>query len=136
VPGTRLTDVETVHEAGSWLFTVEDAYGVEQEVLLVPCEDGVEAWHNRCTHEPQRFDVGRGAAIRDGELICPRHGSTFDACTGHCDNGDAAGTDLPSVEVRAVDGDVYLTDDDATFSHAGGVDDGDDGPSSTSHVSF
>lgn len=45
-------------------------------------------------HEPdQRLDreIGTGAAMREGQLICPRHGSMFDAETGYCDNGDAKG---------------------------------------------
>ena len=130
---TRLTTVETVHEEGSWLFTIRDEYGELEEALLVPCEDGVEAWINRCTHEPQRLDTGRGAAIRDGLLICPRHGSMFDTCSGDCDNGDAAGTTLPGVSVTTNRGDVFLTDDDVSFEHEGGIDDGD-GPSSTSHL--
>jgi nitrite reductase/ring-hydroxylating ferredoxin subunit len=144
---TRLTSVETVHEDGSWLFTVRDRHGERDEVLLVPCdaderrgtdppENGVEAWVNRCTHEAQRLDRGFGAAIRDGEVVCPKHGSMFDACSGHCDNGDAAGTTLVSVDVAVVDGDVFLVDDDARFLHAGGIDDGDDGPASTSHLGF
>lgn len=135
----ELVAVETVHEEGSWLFTVEDDYGVPQEVVLVPCEDGVSAWLNRCTHEPQRLDRGFGVAMREGEIVCPRHGSTFDACSGFCENGDAAGTTLPSVDVAVADGAVYLTDGVYSFSHAGGEDaegDGDDGPSSTSHLSF
>lgn len=47
-------------------------------------------------------------------------GSLFDACDGSCDNGEAAGTTLPSVEISETHGDVFLTDDD--------------GPSSTSHL--
>lgn len=130
---TRLTSVEQVREEGSFLFTVEDANGVADEVVLVPCEDGVEAWTNRCTHEAQRFDTGRGVPMREGEIICPRHGSFFDACSGHCDNGEAAGTDLPSVSVAVNRGDVFLTDDEATYLHDGGIDD-EGGPSSTSHL--
>ena len=138
---SRLTTVETVHEERSWLFTVEDERGEREEVILVPCDGGVEAWVNRCTHQSQRLDTGRGAAIREGQVICPRHGSMFDACTGYCDNGEAADTTLPSVEVTVEDGVVYLTDD-ATFCHEGGInagpdeDDGDGGPASTSHISF
>ncbi len=147
----ELTTVETVHEEGSWLFTVRNQYGEQEEIILVPCEDGgeqrsagsrpqaddsVAAWLNRCTHEAQRFDTGRGVAMRDGQLICPRHGSMFDACSGDCDNGDAAGTTLPSVDITVSgDGIVYLTDDELTFVHEGGVDE-DDGPGSTSHISF
>ncbi|MFB6174312.1 MAG: Rieske (2Fe-2S) protein [Halobacteriales archaeon] len=131
---TRLTGVGTVEEEGSWLFTARGPHG-EEEVLLVPCDGGVEAWVNRCTHEAQRLDTGRGAAIRDGEIICPRHGSMFDACTGDCDNGEAAGTTLPGVGVAVEDGAVYLVDGDYEFRHEGGIDD-DGGPSSTSHVGF
>ena len=139
--GTRLTTVETVHEEGSWLFTVRDEYGEADEAILVPCDDGVEGWMNRCPHEAQRLDVGRGAAIRNSEIVCPRHGSTFDSCAGDCDNGPAADTRLVSVDVTVEDGEVYLTDRAMTFAHDGGLeagdeDDGDDTPSSTSHIGF
>ncbi|MFC4543317.1 Rieske (2Fe-2S) protein [Halosolutus amylolyticus] len=169
---TELTTVETVHEEGSWLFTIWDRYGNQDEVILVPCEDGVEqnsiasqrgnsaddsaeqnstssrpatdegveAWINRCTHEAQRFDTGRGVAMRDGRIICPKHGSLFDACTGYCDNGKAADTTLPPIDIAVEDGTVYLTDDEVSFAHAGAIgadeDDDDDGPASTSHLSF
>jgi len=153
--GTRLTTVETVRENRSWLFTVRDQYGEPDEVILVPCENGidrdsargrsgagdgiaVEAWINRCTHESQRLDTGRGAAMRDGRIICPKHGSMFDACSGYCDNGEAADTTLPSVDVTVEDGVVYLTDDTFSFAHEGEIDedDEDDGPASTSHLGF
>ena len=42
-------------------------------------------------------------------------------CEGDCDNGEAAGTTLPSVDIAERHGTVFLTDDD-------------DGPSSTSHL--
>ncbi|AGB30882.1 Rieske iron-sulfur domain protein [Natrinema pellirubrum DSM 15624] len=136
--GTRLTTVETVHENRSWLFTVRDQYGEPDEAILVPCEEGVEAWINRCTHEAQRLDTGRGVAMRDGQLICPKHGSMFDSCSGYCDNGEAADTTLPAVDVTVEDGVVYLTDDGFSFASEGEIDDEDedDGPSSTSHIGF
>lgn len=135
----ELAAVETVHEEGSWLFTATDANGNEEEVILVPCEDGVEAWVNSCTHEAQRLDRGRGAAMRDGEIVCPKHGSMFDACSGYCDNGEAADTTLVDVDVTVEGGTAYLDDPTYTFAHEGGMnagDDGDEGPSSTSHLSF
>lgn len=131
----ELVSVERVHEDGSWLFTAEDPYGSLEEVVLVPCDDGVAAWVNRCTHEAQRFDTGRGVPMRDGQLVCPKHGSLFDACEGDCDNGEAAGTTLPGVSVATNRGTVVLTDDDYTFHHEGGIDD-DEGPDSTSHLSL
>ncbi|MFD1562728.1 Rieske (2Fe-2S) protein [Haloarchaeobius amylolyticus] len=151
---TRLTTVETVHEKRSWRFTVRDQSGEPEEVILVPCGDGVEhgstgsrpaadsvkAWINRCTHEAQRFDTGRGVAMRNGQIICPRHGSMFDSCSGYCDNGEAADTTLPSIDISVDDGVVYLIDDEVRFVHEGGIDDGDDdddgSPTSTSHIGF
>ena len=137
VDGTRIADVEDVPDVGSYLFTAEDGFTNEQEVILVRCDEepGVEAWVNNCTHEDQRFDRGSGAPMRDGQIICPRHGSMFDACSGGCDNGEAAGTTLPSVEIAVESGEVFLTDDSYTYLHEGGIEEGD-GPGSTSHIGF
>jgi nitrite reductase/ring-hydroxylating ferredoxin subunit len=148
--GARLTTVEDVREDGSFLFTATNSFDMDEEIIVVPCDDevaadggepvdgegGVAAWINRCTHEAQRFDTGRGVPMRDGEIICPKHGSMFDACSGECDNGEAAGTTLPDVDVAVEDGTVYLVDEEYVFEHEGGIDDGEDGPSSTSHVGF
>lgn len=57
----------------------------------------------------------------------------FDACSGDCDEGEAAGTTLTAVDVAVADGAVHLTDDAWRYRHDGGVDDSDP---STSHVGF
>jgi nitrite reductase/ring-hydroxylating ferredoxin subunit len=137
---TRLTSLDSVPERGSWLFTVRQ-HGGDEEYILVRCDDErgpVRAFRNVCTHEPERFDRGNGhgAAMRDGEIICPRHGSSFDTCSGHCDNGDARDTTLPSIDIEVEGEDIYLVDDSATFRHEGPKDDDDDMPSSTSHLGF
>ena len=138
----RLTTVETVRERGSWAFTAREG-DADSEVFLVPCADGsadrpVRAWVNRCTREDQqlqREDVG--AVTRGGPVVCPTHGSAFDACEGSCDDGEAAGTTLHSVDIEVRDGAVSLTDDDLTYPCEGlPDDDGDDGPSSSSHLTF
>jgi nitrite reductase/ring-hydroxylating ferredoxin subunit len=129
--------VGDVPDLGSYLFTVREPNGREEEVILVRTDDGIAAWKNFCMHEPdQRLDrgVGSGAAMRDGEIVCPRHGSTFDAETGYCDNGKAAGQSLVPVDVTVVDDTVYLTADDLAYLHEGGIE--DDLPGSTSHISF
>lgn len=139
---TRVTDVTEVPEMGSYLFTVRERDGSEEEVILVRCagaEGPVQAWKNFCQHETdQRLDrgVGNGAVMRDGGVVCPKHGSVFDSCSGYCDNGKAAGSTLVEVDVEVEDGTVYLTDDDLTFRHEGGIDDDDDMPSSSSHLTF
>lgn len=136
---TKLTTVETVRERGSYLCTVTDPRGDPEEVVVLPCEDGVAAWVNTCTHEYQRLDRGDdvGAAVRDGGVVCPKHGSIFDTCDGSCDNGPAAGSPLVGVEITVNRGDVFLTDDDYSFRHEGEIEDDDEGgPASTSHLRF
>ncbi|WP_323676108.1 Rieske 2Fe-2S domain-containing protein [Halorubellus sp. PRR65] len=140
---TRVTSVESVHEDGSYLFAVRDSYGDDGEVVVVvPCEDGVAAFRNYCVHESdQRLArEGVGAVVRDGGMICPRHGSTFDTCSGDCDNGKAEGMTLADVDVVVEDGQVYLVDDSLTYLYEGpvqgGDDDGDEMPSSTSHINL
>lgn len=136
--GTAIVDIAALSETGTHLFTVEEPTGREEEVLVVMTDDGVAAWKNFCMHEPdQRLHRGEGigAAMRDGQIICPRHGSMFDASVGDCSNGPAAGQSLVPVSVAVDDGTVYLTADQLTYRHAGGIDD-DDLPDSTSHLSF
>ena len=147
--GYRLTTVETVREEGSWAFTAREG-GEDREVFLVPCADEpdeadgsadqpVRAWINRCTHEEQRLHrEGVGAVTRGGSVVCPKHGSAFDSCEGSCDNGEAAGTTLRSIDVEVRDGAVFLVDDDLTYLYEGlPDDDGDDeGPASSSHLTF
>jgi nitrite reductase/ring-hydroxylating ferredoxin subunit len=139
---TRLASVDDVPTNGSFLFTVREHDGEKEEVILVRCasdesEKVVRAWRNFCQHETdQRLDRGFGAAVREGEVVCPKHGSMFDTCTGYCDNGEAADSYLSAVDVEVDNGVVYLTDPAVRYSHDGGIDDGDDGPSSTSHLSF
>jgi nitrite reductase/ring-hydroxylating ferredoxin subunit len=134
---TLLTSVDDVPEQGSYLFTVREPDGETEEVILVRFSDGVSAWKNFCQHETdQRFDRGRGAATRDDGIICPKHGSIFDAESGYCDNGKAAGSTLVEVEITVQRGQVYLTDDDLEFLHEGGIDDDDGMPDSTSHLGF
>jgi nitrite reductase/ring-hydroxylating ferredoxin subunit len=143
----QVTTTDEIPEHGSFLFTVEEPSGREEEVVLVHAsqseaeasDDGIAAWKNFCMHEPdQRLDTGRegGAAMRDGEIICPRHGSMFDATTGYCDNGEARGQTLVEVDVTVRHGTVFLTDDALEFAHVGGIDEDDGLPDSTSHIGF
>ena len=138
-----MADVSEVPEVGSYLFTVRERGGGEEEVILVRCGDEgdpVKAWKNFCQHETdQRLDrgVGNGVVMRGGGVVCPKHGSVFDSCSGYCDNGEAAGSTLAGVDIDVEDGTVYLTEDELTFRHEGGIDDDDDDvPGSSSHLRF
>ncbi|EJN57009.1 Rieske (2Fe-2S) protein [Halogranum rubrum] len=135
---TRVTELSELSAGESVLITVREADGSEEEVIVVRTDECVAGWKNFCQHETdQRLDRGFGAAIRDGEIVCPKHGSMFDGCTGYCDNGEAAESTLVAVDVDVRDGVVYLTDDQCEYLHEGGIDDDDDDmPSSSSHLTF
>ena len=97
---TLVASTDEIPAVGSYLLTVREPDGSLEEVILLDLEDGVSAWKNYCQHETdQRFDRGDGAATRDDQIICPKHGSMFDAETGYCDNGKAAGSTLVEVDV-------------------------------------
>lgn len=134
---TRVTKLSELSAGESLLITVREADGSKEEVIVTRTDECVAAWKNFCQHETdQRLDRGFGAAIRDGEIVCPKHGSMFDGCTGYCDNGEAAESTLVSVDVDVRDGVVYLTDDRCEYLHEGGIDDDDDTTSSSSHLTF
>lgn len=130
-PETAVAEGAVVDDAG------DDSTDSEADSSLPVA---VEAWINRCPHEDQRLDrgTGAGAAMRDGQIICPKHGSMFDSCSGYCDNGQAKGTELVPLDVEIEDGAVWLTDNDYRFDSIGGLDDDDDDemPDSTSHIGF
>ena len=133
---TLLTPIDEIPSDGSYLVTVEEDHGGKQEVILVTVEGGVRAWKNFCLHETdQRLDRGDGVVRRENQVVCPRHGSTFDVATGQCEHGPAAGTVLVSVDIAVRHGQVYLTDDGLEYLHDGGIDEDSD-PESSSHLRF
>jgi nitrite reductase/ring-hydroxylating ferredoxin subunit len=137
---TKVADVEDVPEDGGYLFTVTERDGSLEEAFLVRTPEGIEGWKNFCQHETDQrlYRDGVGLVMRDTDVICPKHGSTFDVCTGYCDNGDAKGSTLVTVDVAVEGGAVYLDDREVEYLYDGGIrrddDDGDDGPSSSSHL--
>jgi nitrite reductase/ring-hydroxylating ferredoxin subunit len=121
----RIAPLSDVPEDGTLLFTVREGFD-EREVVLVRLADGVAAWENYCQHWTDvRFDKGSGGMVRNGELVCQKHGATFETDTGYCDFGPCEGAYLDRVAVAVHDGDVYLTDEDYEFDSLGPSEDAD-----------
>ena len=115
----RIAPAEDVPEDGSLLFTIRDGFDREEAILLDLVDD-IVALKNYCPHWTDiRFDTGSGATIRDEELVCTKHGATFETESGFCTHGPCEGATVESVEVAVHDGAVYLTDDDYVFEHRG-----------------
>jgi Rieske Fe-S protein len=76
----------------------------DAQVVLTRGTDGtVHAFSAVCTH--QGCPV---ASVKEGEILCPCHGSRFDATTGAVVTGPARRS-LPVIPVVVRDGGVYTT---------------------------
>jgi nitrite reductase/ring-hydroxylating ferredoxin subunit len=131
----RIAAAGDVPEDGTLLFTVSS--GAEtREVVLTRLADGtVVAFANYCPHWTDvRLDKGSGALVRNGELVCRKHGATFERDSGLCNFGPCEGAVLETVDVAVEDGSVVLTDDGYSFEHLGPS--GESDRSSTNRVGF
>ena len=116
---SRIVDVEELPEDSTFLFTVREGFD-EKEALLVRLDGDVAAWRNYCPHWTDvRLDTGSGAEFRGGDVVCTRHGATFESDSGACTYGPCEGACLEKVDVTVRDGGVYLTDDDYEFEGVG-----------------
>lgn len=89
-PGTTLASLDEVPVGGSAAVTTPDG---RQAVVSRPSESEVAAFSAVCTHQGCTVTAGRA------ELVCPCHGSTFDAFTGAATRGPAQ-RPLPGIGVR------------------------------------
>ena len=126
--GDRIADVAEVPEETTLLFTVEDREtDEEREAVLVDTDDGIRAWFNYCQHwRDVNLDTGDGGVIRDGELVCKRHGATFECDSGECTFGPCEGAVLEELAVRTTAGGVFVDDDGYEFVRLGEAESDDD----------
>ena len=70
------------------------------------------AFLNVCAHRNQPVAVNAHPFDPQGFLECQAHGARFEAPSGVCVEGPCVGARLVSVEVEAVDGQLYAIDGD------------------------
>lgn len=118
--GERIAAVEEIPADGSLLFTIRDGFDTEEAILLETAEEGVVALKNYCPHWTDvRFDSGSGATVRDDELVCEKHGATFEPDSGYCTHGPCEGATVEAIDVVVRGDAVYLTAEDYEFEHVG-----------------
>jgi nitrite reductase/ring-hydroxylating ferredoxin subunit len=142
MPGDAIAPVTEVPTDGTLLFTMRARDGnggvgtdVVEVVLSRLDDDEVVAYRNYCKHWTDvRLDKGSGAALRDDELVCQRHGATFAREDGRCTYGPCEGAMLDNVDVDIANGTVHLDEEEFVFVSLGG-DEGRD-LSSGSRIGF
>jgi nitrite reductase/ring-hydroxylating ferredoxin subunit len=128
-PANEIVAREDVPADGTLLFTVHENHstagatgdggdggsGAEDatvEGILLELADGVVAFENYCQHwRDVRLDSGDGASMRNGEIVCEKHGAYFESDTGYCNFGPCKGAYLEEIEITVADGTVYLADE-------------------------
>ncbi|MFB6220397.1 MAG: Rieske (2Fe-2S) protein [Halolamina sp.] len=126
--GERITDVAAIPEESTFLITVEAREsGDRREAILVRADSEVTGWFNYCQHwRDVNLDTGDGATLRNGEIVCARHGATFEADDGECTYGPCEGAVLDELPVRTTDGAVFLDTGEYTFVRVGPVEESDE----------
>ena len=116
----RIAAVEEVPDDGTLLFTVREGFDREEAVLTRLGDGSIVAFRNYCPHWTDvRFDKGSGALVRNGEIVCQKHGATFDRDSGFCTHGPCEGASLETIDTVVENGAVYLAEADYEFVELG-----------------
>ena len=109
----RIVDTDEVTAEDTVVFTARSGFETTEGLLTRLGDGTVVAYTNYCPHwRDVRLDKGSGANLRNGELVCGKHGASFEKATGHCDFGPCEGAVLDTFEVTVAEGGVYLTDEE------------------------
>jgi nitrite reductase/ring-hydroxylating ferredoxin subunit len=116
----RIAAADAVAADETFVFTAERGFETTEGILTRDDDGAVVAYTNYCPHwRDVRFDKGSGALVRNGELVCGKHGATFEKTGGRCNFGPCEGAVLDTFEVTVEDGAVNLTDDDWNSAEPG-----------------
>lgn len=137
--GSRIAAVSEVPTDSTMLVTLRRVEtGETVEAILTRLGDGsVVAFKNQCQHWTDvQLDRGSGAAIRDGQVLCRKHGAAFQLESGYCDFGPCEGSTLATIGITIEDETVKLTDGDYEFVESGGMERDPDDLSSGGRIGF
>jgi nitrite reductase/ring-hydroxylating ferredoxin subunit len=105
-PGAALSTLAALHAAGG-AQVLDFAEGTARFSLVLIDQGGlVLAYVNQCPHARWPLETFDGRLLRtpEGAILCAAHGAVFDAVTGACAAGPAAGRSLAAFPVSVRDG--------------------------------
>lgn len=78
--------------------------------FVIRFDNQVHGYLNRCAHQEVELDWNEGEFfdIDRRYLLCATHGALYDPASGRCIFGRCNGRALTKLDVREVDGKVYL----------------------------
>jgi nitrite reductase/ring-hydroxylating ferredoxin subunit len=78
--------------------------------MLFARDGKVFAYYNACPHQGRamNFAPDRFILSKEGQLVCPHHGATFEIGSGLCVAGPCKGSSLKAVTASVVDGEVMI----------------------------
>jgi nitrite reductase/ring-hydroxylating ferredoxin subunit len=104
-PALRLEEVE---EPGALIFTTNAEPALHG--FVVRDASGVHAYRNICPHESRPLNWSpTGFMTKDrSRIMCSAHGAVFEIATGKCVEGPCVGAGLRPLDVKVVDGTVFV----------------------------
>lgn len=75
-----------------------------KRIVVYHSEDGYYAVADECSHDYAPISTGR---VKDGEIVCPRHGARFDIKTGKV-KAPPAVVDIDTFETKVEQGNVFV----------------------------
>jgi len=106
-------DVSTLADGGTGLRFKVSRDGREVPAFAVRYAGKVYAYLNECGHVPAELDWQPGEFFDHSKLylICAIHGALYAPDTGRCLGGRCQGRGLKPLDVREIDGQLYLIPD-------------------------
>ena len=108
----RIVAAEEVTAEETVVFTAKTGFETTEGILTRLDDGTVVAYTNYCPHWDVRLDKGSSALVREDEIVCRKHGATFEKAGGYCNFGPCEGAVLDTFEITVADGAVYLTDEE------------------------
>ena len=103
---------ELVNGGKGHRFSIEED-GETTPAFVIRFKDQVHGYVNRCSHQAFELDWNPGEYfdLDNRFLMCSTHGALFNPETGQCVYGRCNGAGLKKLDIREVDGKVYLDRD-------------------------
>jgi PAT family beta-lactamase induction signal transducer AmpG len=104
----RAIPLDEVEEPGALMFTAGSEPAIQG--FVVRDASGVYAYRNICPHQSRPLNWSpTGFMTKDrSQIMCSAHGAVFEIATGKCVDGPCVGAGLRPLEVRVVDGMVWV----------------------------